>query len=188
VAPTWVPKENTETGLVRYDATCRAIDAAYAVDRCLGGKRWCYRGFWNPGRLSLMDLGTSRPNGTKSHVLREAGISREEASRWERLSEVPEDQFEGALATKSVRDLIDKPSPVSDDALLFIGTMREASGLAMDRLQLSRGGRPRYSTEMSSLRFSESVLRGLPPLRKGGVRRVMDHGRLPAGFQGVPPW
>jgi hypothetical protein len=61
----------------------------------------------------------------KHKVLERAGISTQQASDWERLSDVPEDQFEGALATKSVRELIDTPTPVSDDALLFIGTMRD---------------------------------------------------------------
>jgi hypothetical protein len=73
------------------------------------------------------DIQSPRNGATepKGDVLKKAGVSSQEASRWERLSDVPEDQFEAALATKSVRDLIDKPRPVSDDALLFIGTMRD---------------------------------------------------------------
>lgn len=61
----------------------------------------------------------------KGDVLEKAGISTQQASEWERLSDIPEDKFEAALATKSVRDLIDKPIPVSDDALSFIGTIRD---------------------------------------------------------------
>jgi hypothetical protein len=50
--------------------------------------------------------------GMKLDILKEAGIDPREASDFERLSDVPRDEFEAALATKSVRDLIDKPSPV----------------------------------------------------------------------------
>jgi hypothetical protein len=46
--------------------------------------------------------------GGKTQTLSDAGISSQQASEWERLSEVPDDEFESALATKSVRDLIDK--------------------------------------------------------------------------------
>jgi hypothetical protein len=53
--------------------------------------------------LELPTIGNSR-----IPVLEKAGISTQQASDWERLSEVPEDQFEAALAQKSVRDLIDK--------------------------------------------------------------------------------
>jgi hypothetical protein len=35
---------------------------------------------------------------SKAKVLNGAGISTQQASEWERLSEVPEDEFEGALA------------------------------------------------------------------------------------------
>ena len=52
---------------------------------------------------------------SKTQILNGAGITKEQASDWERLSDVPEDQFESALATKSVRDLIDKPTPVEGD-------------------------------------------------------------------------
>ena len=48
---------------------------------------------------------------SKTQTLNGAGITKEQASDWERLSEVPEDQFESALATKSAHALIDKPTP-----------------------------------------------------------------------------
>jgi hypothetical protein len=60
----------------------------------------------------------------KHKVLEKAGISTQQASDWERLASVPQDEFETALAEKSVRDLIDKPTPVSNDALSLIGTLR----------------------------------------------------------------
>jgi hypothetical protein len=62
---------------------------------------------------------------SKTQALNGAGITKEQASDWERLSEVPDEQFEAALATKSVRDLIDKPSPVDGDALLLYGMMHD---------------------------------------------------------------
>jgi hypothetical protein len=66
----------------------------------------------------------------KGKVLERAGISTQQASEWERLSEVPEDKFEAPLAQKSVRNLIDKPSPfaplrVDGDALLLYGMMHD---------------------------------------------------------------
>jgi len=64
------------------------------------------------------------PN-SKGKVLSDAGISTQQASEWERLSDVPQDEFETALAEKSVRELIDKPTPVSDDALMLISTLRQ---------------------------------------------------------------
>jgi hypothetical protein len=57
---------------------------------------------------------------TKARVLEKAGISSQQASEWERLSDVPDGDFETALATKSVRDLIDKPTPVEGDALFAL--------------------------------------------------------------------
>jgi hypothetical protein len=145
------------TELVRYDAMCRAIDAAYAVDEVkaihdqaamlqaaarvahnVEAETRAYeirvRAFRKEGELSkrLEKAPSGRaaslaPAGreSKTQVLNGAGISTQEASRAERLSEVPQDQFEAALATKSVSALIEKPTPVSDDALLFIGTMRD---------------------------------------------------------------
>jgi len=142
------------SALVRYDAMCRAIDAAYAVDELkaihdqaaarvahnVEAETRAYkirmRAFRKEDELSKAlnkvqgartDLGTSRDNGekSKSPVLRAAGISTEEASRAERISNVPQEEFEAALATKSVRDLIDKPSPVEGDALLLYGMMHD---------------------------------------------------------------
>ena len=62
---------------------------------------------------------------TKRDVLAEAGIPKQRAADWERLSDVPQDEFEAALATRSVRDLIDKPTPVDGDALLLYGMMHD---------------------------------------------------------------
>jgi hypothetical protein len=118
--------------LVRYDAMCRAIDAAYEVDEVkdihdlaarlqaaarvagnVDAEDRCYQIRWRAakkgGVLSKKiekaqgvrtDLGTSCPNGTKSNVLREAGISREQASRWERLSDTPDDEFDGTRSDR----------------------------------------------------------------------------------------
>src|SRR3984893_13706889 len=54
---------------------------------------------------------------TKLDVLAEAGIPKQRAADWEHLSDVPQDEFEAALATRSVRDLIDKATPVSGDVM-----------------------------------------------------------------------
>jgi hypothetical protein len=70
----------------------------------------------------------------KTVTLERAGISTQQASEWERLASVPREEFEEALTTRSMRELIRKPTPVSDDALLFIGTLRDFA-LGADSLQ-----------------------------------------------------
>lgn len=145
--------------LVRYDAMCRAIDAAYEVDEVKAihdhaamlqaaarvaknhdAEMRAYeirmRAARKTGELSKKiekaqgvrtDRETSPHNREKlkSKVLSDAGISTQQASDWERLAAVPQDQFEAAISSKSVRDLIDKPSPVAGDALLLYGMMHD---------------------------------------------------------------
>lgn len=125
------------TGLVRYDAMCRAIDAAYAVDEVKAihdkaamlqaaarvahnfeAETRAYeirmRAARKAGELSKkiekIDPKVSGTRGdlprSKGDTLSDAGISTQQASEWERLA-VPQDEFEAALATKSVRDLGD---------------------------------------------------------------------------------
>jgi hypothetical protein len=77
-----------------------------------------------------------------------------------KLAAVPKDEFEAALATKSVRGLIDKPTPVSDDALLFIGSMR-----AFERRgYLARIGRRLHGDQQSTY---EHTARRSAPARRG---------------------
>ena len=118
------------TELVRYDAMCRAIAEAYAVDEVkdirdkaialehyaaqarnteaerqaceirLRAERRC-------GQL-LAEREMAKPRGSNQHqdvsrdpthpeTLSELGISRDQSSQWQRLAEVPEDEFEEAL-------------------------------------------------------------------------------------------
>lgn len=147
------------TDLVRYDAMCRAIDAAYEVDEVkaihdqaamlqaaarvannVEAETRAYeirmRAARRAGELSKKiekaqgqraDLVASsdQVNPSKKSVLAGAGISKQQASEWERLAAVSKDEFEEALSTRSVRELINKPIPVSGDALSFIGTLRD---------------------------------------------------------------
>jgi hypothetical protein len=149
------------TDLVRYDAMCRAIDAAYEVDEVkaihdqaamlqaaarvannVEAETRAYeirmRAARRAGELSkkiekaqgqrsdLVAL-SDQVNPSKKSVLGNAGISKQQASEWERLASVPKDEFEEALTTRSVRELINKPAiiPVSNDALGLIGTLRD---------------------------------------------------------------
>jgi hypothetical protein len=150
-----------ETGLVRYDAMCRAIDAAYEVDEVkaihdqaamlqaaarvahnVDAETRAYeirmRAARKAGALSKKiercSGGDHRSKNQtprtadfdpKGKVLQRAGVSTQQASGWERLSEVPEDKFEAALANRTVNELIDRITPVSGEALLFVGTMRD---------------------------------------------------------------
>ena len=153
---------NTGTQLARYDAMCRAIDAAYEVDevkdihdRALALEHYerlaknveaedrCYQIRWRAAekagellkKMEKAKRGPDKDGGGHSQrsenstsepkTLSNLGISKQQSSDWQKLATVPRDEFETALATKSVRDLLDKPSPVSDDALLLIGTLRD---------------------------------------------------------------
>ena len=146
--------------LVRYDAMCRAIDAAYAVDEVkaihdkaamlqaaarvaknVEAETRAYeirmRAARKAGALSKkIEKAAGRPNNSpdradnlpKASVLNSAGISTQQASEWERLSEVPSDQFEAALASKSVRSLIENDAAAGvfhKDALTLIGILRD---------------------------------------------------------------
>ena len=74
----------------------------------------------------------------KQNVLKDAGISHQQASDWERLSEVPEDEFEAALPSMSVRSLIDKPTPVDADEADATVTLRPAICFAFEQIPGSR--------------------------------------------------
>jgi hypothetical protein len=50
-----------------------------------------------PGQRS--DL-TSTQHASKLDALEAAGVSRDQATRWERLADIPDDAFEAALATE----------------------------------------------------------------------------------------
>ena len=92
-------------------AAARVAGNIEAEDRCYQ-IRW--RAAKKGGAISkalpkiVGDIQSPHNRGTepKGKVLENAGISSQEASRWERLSEIPEDKFEAALAQKSIRDLI----------------------------------------------------------------------------------
>lgn len=120
------------TSLVRYDAMCRAIDAAYEVDEVKvirdqaiawevysrqarnveAERRACeirLRAERKAGSISkkldkapggrpAKTLGTVQRVPTKSEALEAAGVTTDQAHRWERLADVPEDRFEAALA------------------------------------------------------------------------------------------
>lgn len=117
--------------LVKYDAMCRAIDAAYEVDEVKdirdkaiawevysrqarnteNERRACeirLRAERKAGQLLKQMTergerqGDGRP-GKQSHgatvsTLDDLGVSKTQSSRWQGLADVPEDQFEAALA------------------------------------------------------------------------------------------
>jgi hypothetical protein len=184
--------------LVRYDAMCRAIDAAYAVDEVkaihdqaqmlqaaarvaknVEAETRAYeirmRAARKAGALSKKiekaqgqrnDLRTSADRPQKSKVLEDAGIEHQQASEWERLSEVPEDQFETALATKSVSELIVKPSSVDGDALLLYGMMRD-----FERRWLKQS--PEFFMSTMTETMIEDVMR-IAPLAAGWLSTIKE--------------
>lgn len=112
--------------LIRYDEMCRAIDACYTVDevkdirdRALAFEHYA-RQAKNPeperraceirlraerkaGQL-LKETDRAEGNrgpvstGTTPPTLTDMGISRDQSSRWQKLADVPEDEFEATLA------------------------------------------------------------------------------------------
>ena len=70
---------------------------------------------------------------SKKQQLEQAGISRVQASQWERLADIPQDHFEAMLGgadkpttSGMIRQTTPpKPNPVSDDALWLWGRLRD---------------------------------------------------------------
>jgi hypothetical protein len=153
--------------LARYDAMCRAIEAAYEVDEVKeirdqaialetyarqarnveAERRACeirLRAERKAGKLSA-ELARSpggRPAKTpptmgrvsKADSLHKAGVSPKQAENWERLAAVPEQEFEAALADRTVKtttngiiraNMAPKRNPVSTEALWLWGTLRD---------------------------------------------------------------
>lgn len=151
--------------LVRYDAMCRAIDAAYEVDEVKGirdkamaletysrlanntenERRACeirLRAERKAGQLlaetekakgSLRRGNTVSPRGNEqTETLADRGVSKKQSSDWQKLADVPQEQFDAALAdptTKSTTAGIiranaePKSNPVSNDALWLWGRL-----------------------------------------------------------------
>jgi len=142
------------TQLVRYDAMCRAIAEAHAVDEVkdirdkaraiemyarqalnseaeerareirLRAERKC-------GKLTAelptaqghrSDL-TSKGDPSKLGALKQAGISRDQATTWERLAAVPEEIFEQALA---------EPNPSTSSIITRHEVAERGPGLVMN--------------------------------------------------------
>lgn len=171
------------TALIRYDAMCRAIDAAYQVDEVKDirdkAKAWeeysrqaknveaerraCeirLRAERKAGHL-LQHMEKAKGGGDirkpKEHrsdnasgaKLSDLGISKDQSSRWQKLAEVPEEEFEAALTSPekpTTNGIISAVSPPkskepapSDQALWLWGRLCdfERNGtLAADPAQL----------------------------------------------------
>jgi hypothetical protein len=83
----------------------------------------------NPGSRKKDLAGAVPP---KSQVLRDAGVSEDQARQWEKLAAVPEPEFEAALADPTTKPTTagiiraneeSKPNPVSAKALWLWGTL-----------------------------------------------------------------
>ena len=51
-----------------------------------------------------------RADKSETKSLEDAGISHQQGSDWERLAAAPQDEFETALANKTLPDLLSKPN------------------------------------------------------------------------------
>ncbi|MGI9403062.1 MAG: hypothetical protein ACR2OF_00950 [Hyphomicrobium sp.] len=112
--------------LIRYDAMCRAIDAAYEVDevkdirdKALAIERYCQQAKNTEAERRACEIrlraerkagvllkddeerakaGNNQWSSSDTTTLSDLGISRDQSSRWQKLAAVPEDDFEAALA------------------------------------------------------------------------------------------
>jgi hypothetical protein len=154
------------TDLVRYDAMCRAIDAAYKVDEVKdirdkavalehyarqarnteAEQRACeirLRAERRAGQLlkkvekakgALRRGNTMSPRGDDASTLANLGVSKKQSSDWQKLADVPDQQFEAALAdptakptTAGIIRATAEPGadPVSTDALWLWGRLKD---------------------------------------------------------------
>jgi hypothetical protein len=149
--------DSSPTSLVHYDAMCRAIEAAHAVDEVKDIRdkalaletyarqaknidaewRACeirLRAERRAGQLlkEIEKAKGGRPTETPradrgvSKTLADDGISYDQSSRWQKLADVPEDQFEAALAgpdkptTNGIIAGATEPPPRRDERALWL--------------------------------------------------------------------
>ena len=142
------------SALVKYDAMCRAIDSAYAVDEVkdIRDKALAFEAYAKQAKnteaerraceirlraerkagqiLSKMEMrGGDRRSKSRPTTLKEVGVSRDQSSKWQKLADVPEEDFEAALAgpeKPSTTGLIkSKRKPMDEGALWVWGRLRE---------------------------------------------------------------
>ena len=154
-----------ELGLIRYDAMCTAIAECFQVDEVKGlrdkaralevyaaqannrdaERKACeirIRAERRTGELLKEMAGTGeRANGrpkkaSESATLSKIGITRDQSSQWQRLAEIPTEEFEAALAKPGPKPstegmvnakwLKENPPPrVPNDALWLWGTLKD---------------------------------------------------------------
>lgn len=142
------------TELVRYDAMCRAIDAAYHVDEVKdirdkalaieayakqaknteAERRACeirLRAERKAGQLlgGMDKLKGRPPKAFQGGRLSDLGVSEKQSSQWQQLAAVPVEQFEAALAAPakpSTNGIIGKKQePMNPNALWLWGRLRD---------------------------------------------------------------
>src|ERR1700722_10996180 len=154
-----------ELGLIRYDAMCTAIAECFQVDEVKGlrdkaralevyaaqannrdaERKACeirIHAERRTGELLKEMAGTGeRANGrpkkaSESATLSKIGITRDQSSQWQRLAEIPTEEFEAALAKPGPKPstegmvnakwLKENPPPrVPNDALWLWGTLKD---------------------------------------------------------------
>lgn len=160
-APSLPATVEASASLARYDAMCRAIDAAYAVDEVKdirdmalafeayakqaknteAERRACeirLRAERKAGQLlQSMEIKPGRPEKlSTATTISDLGISRDQSSKWQQLAAVPERDFEAALAAPekpSTSGIIRKPKqePMDPKALWLWGRLRDFENMGI---------------------------------------------------------
>jgi hypothetical protein len=222
--------DESGTGLVRYDAMCRAIAQAHEVDEVKDIRdkalaletyarqaknidaewRACeirLRAERKAGQLSKRleraqgartDLELSPTVGrspTKQDQLTAAGVSMRQAERWEKLAEVPEEQFEAALAgpnkptTSGIIAGSEKPTK-RDERALWLRADDDAQAIRESVLadQENSLAEARVTPSIEDVATSPAGWRAPEPVPPDAPANVVTvrRGRKPAGSRKAP--
>lgn len=152
-----VPTSRQDVSLPRYDDMCRAIAEAYATDEVkeIRDKAMALEAYFRQAKnteaerraceirlraerkagalLSEMEKLKGRPEkASTATTLSDLGVSRDQSSKWQQLAQVPDEEFEAALAapkkpttTGILAQAKPKQEPMNPQALWLWGRLRD---------------------------------------------------------------
>ena len=182
--------------LVKYDAMCQAIDAAYEVDevKAIRDKAVAMEAYFQQAKnveaerraceirlraerkagelLSKTDMskGAADTRSPQVTTLKERGITKNQSSRWQAVANVPENDFEAALAAEkkpSTSGIIVKPRQMPETSLWLWGRLRD----------FERTGLLQMTAEDATALMTEGMLtdvRRLAPIVAAWLKEISD--------------